>query len=102
MNIYENAVAFDSEKLDVLLKAKNVRIERIISSGQVTPDDFIYDQDENEFVILADGEAELDISGERVALKRGDTINIPAHVKHRVVYTSKEPPCIWLCIFYSD
>ncbi|NEO01320.1 MAG: cupin, partial [Moorea sp. SIO3I7] len=31
-------------------------------------------------------------------LKPGDYLFIKAHQKHRVEYTSAEPPCIWLAV----
>ncbi len=50
-------------------------------------------------VILLQGEAELAYGdGSRMALKAGDYLLIKAHQKHRVEYTSSDPPCIWLAI----
>jgi cupin 2 domain-containing protein len=36
--------------------------------------------------------------GPRQPLKAGDYLLIPAHCRHRVEYTSADPPCIWLAI----
>ena len=35
-----------------------------------------------------------------VELLPGDTINIPAHQKHRVEWTSPNKPTVWLAVFY--
>ncbi|MCL2059090.1 MAG: cupin domain-containing protein [Oscillospiraceae bacterium] len=75
-----------------------VRIERIVSTGQVSG---WYDQAETEFVALLEGAAEIEYEGgRRLALSRGDTLIIKPHERHKVAYTSSDPPCIWLCVFY--
>ncbi len=87
-----------------LVKNKNVRIERIVSTGQTSPKDFWYDQEENEFVLLLDGEAILEFKEDdkvkEVKLYKDDYIDIKAHVKHRVKYTDIKKPTIWLAVFY--
>jgi len=98
---------FDIEKIPnpeelttILAESKNVRIERIISFEQTSPEGFWYDQDENEFVALIQGEAVITYEYGSTKLTAADTVLIPAHKKHRVDFTSVEPPCVWLCIFY--
>ena len=50
-------------------------------------------------MLLAQGQATLEYEGGRLlALNAGDSVLIPAHQRHRVVFTSREPPCIWLAI----
>ncbi|MBK8750702.1 MAG: cupin domain-containing protein [Candidatus Competibacteraceae bacterium] len=84
-----------------LLRQGAVRIERIVSNGHVSPADFWYDQDENEWVLLLVGEGEIEFAdGERVRLRQGDTLNLPAHTRHRVTFTSR--PAVWLAVFYPD
>ena len=51
---------------------------------------------------LLSGEARLDTETGPVTLQPGDTLLLPAHFRHRVDYTSKEPPCIWLCLFFPE
>ena len=85
-----------------LIKTKNCRIERIISKGQATPKGKWYDQKENEFVLLIKGEADLLIKNNLTTLKKGDYINIPSHLKHRVERTSKKEETIWLSVFYTN
>ncbi len=101
MNLFDIEKIPDSEELTTILaESKNVRIERIISSGQTSPESFWYDQDENEFVALLQGEAVITYQDGNTKLKSGDTVLIPAHKKHRVDFTSVDPPCVWLCVFY--
>ena len=35
-----------------------------------------------------------------VVLEPGDYINIPAHVKHRVEWTSRDEETVWLAVHY--
>ena len=101
MNLFDIEKIPNSEELvTVLTESKNVRIERIVSSGQTSSEGFWYDQNENEFVALLQGEAVISYEDVSINLKSGDTVLIPAHKKHRVDFTSIEPPCVWLCVFY--
>ena len=76
----------------------SVRIERIVSTGQVTG---WYDQPETEFVALLEGNAVIEYEGgKRISMNRGDTLIIKPHERHKVAFTSSDPPCIWLCVFY--
>jgi len=102
-NIFKNIKKKLPEELfEVLLKTKNMRIERIVSDGHHSPEGFHYEQDENEFVMVLQGEAVLEFldSNEIVTLKTGDYINILASVKHRVVSTTTKQKTIWLAVFY--
>ena len=91
-----------TEVFEEILKSGNVRIERISSNGQSSPDKFWYDQAENEWVILLQGEAVIGFTdGVETRLKSGDYLFLPAHQKHRVVFTSSEPACIWLAVFWK-
>ncbi len=101
-NLYANVpVSLPDELNETLLTADSVRIERIISHGQASPTDFWYDQDEHEWVVVLQGAANLRFEDEVVALMPGDFINIPAHRKHRVEWTTPDEPTIWLAVFYS-
>jgi cupin 2 domain-containing protein len=79
-----------------LLHCRNVVIERIVSSDR--PDPRTYDQAQDEWVLLLQGEASLEISDRDVTLHAGDHIFIPARTPHRVLATSGEPPCVWLAV----
>ncbi|NES81816.1 MAG: cupin domain-containing protein [Moorea sp. SIO2B7] len=99
-NIFKLPSALPSQELfETLISGKDILIERIISTGQTTTSGQWYDQEQDEWVILLQGEAELSYAnGEKINLKAGDYLFISAHQKHRVEYTSYEPPCIWLAV----
>ena len=99
MNLYDlPCLPLSAELTTVLAEKSNVRIERIVSTGQTSE---WFDQAENEFVILLQGSAEIEFEDkESVVMTNGDTLLIAPHKRHRVSYTSSDPPCIWLCVFY--
>lgn len=100
-NLFENIkIDKNSEEFIDIFKNENIRVERIVSNGQVSDDDFWYEQSENEFVIVLDGNAILEFEDFELNMKKGDFYNIKALQKHRVKYTSKDEPTIWLAIFY--
>ena len=90
------------ELVEVILISPNVSIERIISQGQSSAENFWYNQDENEWVMVLKGQAKLlfERDTEPIALNAGDYINIPKHVKHCVEWTTPDEPTIWLAVFY--
>lgn len=99
-NLFAPVERTDAEFLEVLEAAPGMRVERIVSEGHASPEGFWYDQDETEWVALLQGDAELEFAdGGRRSLKAGDWLTIPAHVRHRVAYTSSEPPCVWIAVF---
>ncbi|WP_294141869.1 cupin domain-containing protein [uncultured Sanguibacteroides sp.] len=101
-SIYEAiGQAGSKELVTVLLRKENVRVERIVSTGQVSPEGFWYDQEEDEWVMIVQGEAVLNVEGEWKELKQGDYLFLPKHCKHRVEKTGEKPPCIWLCLFWK-
>lgn len=101
LNIFENILEDNlNEQFLEIIKNDKVRIERIVSTGQISVDNVWYDQDENEFVILLEGHAILEFEDKECELKKGDSLNIKSHVKHRVKYTDKNGPTIWLALFY--
>ena len=88
------------EMVDTLCERPDLRIERIVSTGQITPDGHWYDQDHDEWVLMVKGSARLRIEGETEdrKLEEGDYIFLPAHCRHRVTWTQSEPPTVWLAI----
>lgn len=89
------------EVFNTLLSDKNIRIERILSQGHCSPENDWYDQAESEWVMLVKGEATLEYEdGTQITMMTGDYLNIPAHVKHRVLWTHPDKVSIWLAIFY--
>lgn len=99
-NIYQGiSTAGEEEQFDLLMKGKHYRIDRIVSSGHSSPQGFWYDQEDDEWIMLIQGEATLEIEGELKQMKAGDYLFLPKNCKHRVEKTSIEPACIWLCFF---
>ena len=91
------------ELVTALLDAANIRIERIASHGHASPEGFWYDQDQHEWVMVLKGAARLRFENDEqpVEMKPGDFVNIPAHKKHRVEWTTPDEPTIWLAVFYE-
>lgn len=91
----------EEEYVEKLIESNNIKIEKIVSHGHKSPKDFWYDQDQNEFVILIQGEAELLFEdGKKVKMVKGDYLNIPSHVKHRVEWTATGEHTYWIAVFY--
>ena len=103
-NLLENLPTLLPEELiTVLAENSHVRIERIVSTGHVSPEGFWYDQDEHEWVIVLKGEARLQFEdSEPLHLTPGAHVLIPAHQKHRVAWTSQKEPTVWLAVFYRE
>jgi cupin 2 domain-containing protein len=92
----------DQELFTELLSRNGVRIERIVSTGQATPADKTYNQENDEWVILLSGSAGLWIDGEgELNLRPGDYLLIPAHRAHRVTWTAQGEPTVWLAVHFS-
>lgn len=100
INLFDLPSPLPAEELfEPLLPDRGVLIERIISTGQVTPEGVWYDQDRDEWVALLQGKATLLFEdGQSTDLRPGDCLLIPAHTRHRVTHTSADPPCIWLAV----
>jgi len=85
-----------------LAATSDLRIERIVSTGQASPVDYWYDQERNEWVMLLRGAARLRFEGEAEAraLAPGDYVNIPAHRRHRGEWTDPDQVSVWLAVHY--
>jgi cupin 2 domain-containing protein len=93
----------DGEMFTPLAEAAGFRVERIVSWGDVTSEGTWYDQDHDEWVVVLQGEGVVeDVCGTRTVLAEGDSLFLPAHLRHRVVQTSSTPPCIWLAVHGAD
>jgi len=89
-----------TEVFELLAARGAVRIERILSRGQATPEGEWYDQDQDEWVLLLTGNAGLLFEGEPEPrrLATGDYLMIPAHRRHRVAWTAPGETTIWLAV----
>jgi cupin 2 domain-containing protein len=92
-----------AELVDVLVTARGVRVERIVSTGQATPPGQWYDQATDEWVVVLAGRARLRVEGEHDVreLNPGDHVVLRAHVRHRVESTDPSMPTVWLAVHYA-
>ena len=82
------------EHFDTLLSHRNLVIERIVSGADIQPVEYVQPQDE--WVLLVQGAAVMDVAGTRTVLGAGDYLFLPAGTPHRV--ESCEPGTLWLAI----
>jgi cupin 2 domain-containing protein len=73
------------ERFDPVVTLRAVDIEQITSSA--TPDPTTYDQAQDEWVLVLEGRAVLDVGGSSVTLEAGEWLLLPARTAHRVVRT---------------
>ncbi len=97
------AQAVQAEQIVELLRRPGLVIERIVSTGQASPEGFWYDQPQGEWVLVLAGEARLRFVDEPTLrhLKAGDFVDIAAHRRHRVEWTAPDRPTVWLAVFYG-
>lgn len=103
-NIFSHiAETGEEEQFNLLLKSPNCRIDRIVSAGHSSPKGFWYDQENDEFILLVQGEATIEFEDRgMVTMKAGDYLLIPQGCKHRLENSSVDPVCIWLCVFVIE
>ena len=102
-NIYADIPEQLPEELfECIFKKDSLLIERIVSNGHVTPAGQWYDQTEDEWVILLQGQATLLFEKPQrlVRLTPGDYLLIPAHTRHRVEWTLPDFNTIWLAVHF--
>ncbi len=103
-NLFAAPNVLPQELVDVLFcSAGPARVERIVSQGHASPPGFWYDQAEHEWVALLQGEAALELEGEPpLVLRPGDHCFLPAHVRHRIIWTAPDGITVWLAVFFAD
>lgn len=84
----------EGERFEALLQVGPVTIERIVSSDR--PEPTLYEQAQDEWVVLLRGAATLEIAGEERCLGEGDSVFLPARTPHRVLRTSAG--ALWLAV----
>jgi len=100
-NIYSKIpVQQDKEIFETILKNKKLKIERIVSQGQITKKGKWLKSKRHEWVMVLKGAGKLRFQqGNRlVSLKAGDYLLIPANTSHRVEWTSLREKTIWLAV----
>lgn len=94
-NLFTDAAAPPGgERFEALLTHKNLVIERIVSSAGTTPTEYVQPQDE--WVVLLQGEATLEVAGKAVELHSGDYLFLPAGTPH--VIRRVTDGAIWLAV----
>ncbi len=93
-----------TELVETLTESKHLRIERIVSRGQSSPEGFWYDQPQCEWVVVLKGAGRLHFENEAytIEMKPGDAIEIPAHTRHRVEWTTPAEPTVWLAVHFDE
>jgi mannose-6-phosphate isomerase-like protein (cupin superfamily) len=82
------------ERFRELSRIRNVVVESIVSSS--SPDDVEYRQVQDEWVVVLEGAAVLEVDGAKVRLAPGDWLLLPAATPHRVLMT--EAGTRWLAV----
>ena len=99
---YNPSEPLTNEEVQTILKTDKFRLEKIVSRGHTTPPGEWYDQEENEWVMVVKGAAQLRFADSEnlFDMKPGSYITIPAHCRHRVEWTDPNQETIWLAVFY--
>jgi cupin 2 domain-containing protein len=92
-----------NELIETIAESDGCRIERIVSTGQSSPDGFWYDCGDVEWVVVLCGEAKLRFEGNSQPrhLRAGDHVTIAPHRRHRVEWTTPDEPTVWLAVYFS-
>ncbi|MFT4929945.1 MAG: cupin 2 domain-containing protein [Phenylobacterium sp.] len=102
-NIFDNIPQeIPKEIFEDIIKTDNMKIERIVSHGQSSPDYGWYECNDNEWVMVLQGKAKLRFhsNNELVELNPGSHIEIKAGVRHKVEWTSPDEKTVWLAVYY--
>lgn len=94
MNIYDYITPKIDENFSTLLEHKNIKINRIVSSSHLEAVEYI--QEEDEWLVLLEGEATLLLENEEKILTKGETLFIPAKTPHSILKT--EEGTLWLTV----
>ena len=98
MNLYKLPnPSLDTEHFQTLFHNPFLKIEAIRS--HLTKAGEWYDQEEDEWVVLIRGNAQLQVKNEVVTLQEGDSLFLPKRTPHQVLNTSED--ALWLGVFYS-
>jgi len=94
MNLYTYLTPKNGEDFTTLLEHKNIKINRIVSSTNVEPIEYV--QEEDEWLVLLEGEATLLLDDKETVLTKGETLFIPAKTPHSVLKTKENT--LWLTV----
>jgi cupin 2 domain-containing protein len=92
-----------AERFETMVRGAGARIERIVSWGQASPEGFWYDQGWDEWVLVVQGRAGVRCEGEELReLGPGDWLWLPAGCRHRVEWTERGRPTVWLAVHLGE
>lgn len=94
MNFFDFTIPQQGETFSTLLNHPKVKIVRIVSSDELGEKEYI--QEEDEWVLLLEGEAKLLLNRKEVTLKKGDSLFIPALIPHQVL--SAQMGTLWIAL----
>jgi len=86
------------EVFEVIAESESFIIERIVSNNAISPQEGWYEQSHDEWVMVIQGSAIIQTEESKIELHTGDTLFLPAHSKHKVIFTSTVPFCVWLAV----
>ncbi len=91
----------DEEIFQDIVDTGQLKIERIISHGQSSPETGWYDQEKSEWVMIIEGEAIIEFDdGTETRLGKNDFLFLKPHQKHRVKWTASDRKTIWLAVYF--
>ena len=88
------------EIFEELFEKDAVKIKKITSPKNFKSEIFI--QDEEEWVMVLQGSAELEISGKKINLNKDDYVFIPRKAPHQILKTSGDIETVWLAVYLSE
>jgi len=94
MNLFDYSIPEKNEKFDLLLEHESLSIVRIVSSDNFESKKYV--QNEDEWILVIEGEATLLLNKKEHVLKKGDSLLIPAKAPHQVTKMTKGT--VWLVI----
>ena len=91
-----------TERSSTLIETAQFRLVRIHSCRASSPAGFWYEQAEHEWLTLIQGSARLQFETDNhpIELNRGDTLQITAGRRHRLVDSDPAPGTIWLALYW--
>ena len=98
MNFFDYKIPKKDEQFDNIFEKKGIKITRIVSSRIENKKEFL--QKENEWVIVLEGEALLEMNKKIYRLKKGDFLFIEANTPHKLLKTKEGT--LWLAVHWKD
>ena len=88
----------EGERVEQLVAGDDVAVEHIVSGRVASAVEF--DQDHDEWVVVLEGSAQLEVMGRSASLAAGDWLLLPRGTPHVLVHT--EPGTRWLAVRFGS